>query len=450
MSPSLIKTVGEGVFWVSSSTLIIKAVSIATIVLILSHLSVAEYGMLELALSIPALFGILLLPGVDSLVIADMGTEVGRGRGRTARSMLGAYLAVQYALAAAACLAVVLLAPLLARAYDLPLIHIGLVSALFLIGPLRTSLGVLFRVRLQFFLFSLLSFLEELAKLAALVLIFWWWEAGISAVIAATIIAQLFAVAALAPFYLQGVRSLAGGPDEPVSWRFLLGAHGLWGMGAAYLGSLSRALRLWLIQRLLGPEAVGLYAVASGLLGHTMALFPLSTVLSSLLPQHVHDRVRFGRLLLKSIQYQFIANMGLIVAAFFLFPPILSLIFPEYAAAFPLFQLLLMSLIPGAVVTGVTPAFYALKLQKSLFGSMALKAALTVAATYLGIALFGLWGVAAEAVLTAAVQAYERMRSLRRHVPELPPLNLLRVRFDEDDRLVLAKLRAGALRLIGR
>lgn len=448
MSKSILRTAGEGTFLISASTIVLKVIGLATVFLMLSNLEAGQYGNLELALSITALLSIFMLPGFDVVMVADIGSEIGKGNGRQAGAVLAAFLALQCILAMIAFLGTLFAAELLASAYNISTAYVQIVSFLFLLGPMRSAYGILFRARMQFFLQSLISLLEETFKLVSVWVLFFMIKPGVITVLVSILVAQSLTLIFLMPAFISSVRLLRGGEFEGIRWWHLLTGHRMWGLLASYTGNVGRSVRLWLIQHMLGPEAVGLYAVASGLIGHTTALVPLSTVLTSLLSHYAHQKERFVRLLVKGIQYQFLANMLLIVVGFLLFPPILGRLFPQYVEAFPLFQLMLFALIPGAIVTIVTPAFFALKQQKSYFASTAFKAVLTVLFSYLGIFWFGLFGLAFESIVTAGIQAFERVRSLRRHVPELPPLRLFSLRFDADDKLLFAKLRTAIMRIL--
>jgi O-antigen/teichoic acid export membrane protein len=183
-------------------------------------------------------------------------------------------------------------------------------------------------------------------------------------------------------------------------------------------------------------------------MGHNIALVPVSTIIAPILPRFAGQPERFARLFMKAFKYQLAAYVGIGIAAFFLFPPILDLLFPRYHDAFPLFRIMLIGLIPGAAIAVITPAFFALKLQKNLFKSLVLKAVLSIVFTYAGAILFGLYGLALESILTSVVQTIERMRSLRRSIPQIgqPYRDLMRI--DDDDRLIIGRIGARATRLI--
>ena len=221
--------------------------------------------------------------------------------------------------------------------------------------------------------------------------------------------------------------------------KALLSAHDPVGVGLA-APQVGKSIRLWIIQRMLGTEAVGIYAVAIGLIGHTIALAPLGSVIAPILPQYVQDRERFTRLLNKGMKYQLIAYLTIGGIGFFVFPPILLRIFPDYAPAMPLFQIMLFGLVPVALISIFTPAFFALKLQKNFFYSMVFKTIVSIAFTYGLIVMFGIWGLAYEYILTSVVYGAERMRVLRKHIPDVRFDSRHFISFDNDDRLLIGKM----------
>lgn len=439
MQKSIPHTIAKGTFWISSSTLVVKVVSLATIFLILSRLGAAEYGTLELALSISVLFSLFMLPGLDTLIVADMGAEKGKGELSRARVLLRTFLQIQFVLSCVAATTLFFGAEFLASLYQVPSSYVQLVAATFLLSPMRAAYGILFRSQLWFVLQSLIMLLEEFTKLAFLAACFFFFALTIESVLWSILASQAFALVLLALPFVRGWKSLKGGEREGQPLDFSWIGRGVWSVLTVYVGNLGKTLRLWIIQRILGAEAVGLYAVAIGLIGHTLALTPLHTVLSPMLPQYVSNRERFVKLLNKGLKYQFLAYACIGAVGFFAFPPVMIWLFPNYASAMPLFKVMLLGLLPVAFISVLTPAYFALKLQKSFFVSMVFKTTVSLMFTYPLILFFGIWGLAYEYILTSIVYGFERMRTLRAHVPELVISPRLFFIFDQDDRMLLEK-----------
>ncbi len=446
MQKSIPRIIAEGTLWTSSSTLVVKVISLASVFLILRSLGVAEYGIIELSLSITALFSLSLLPGLDTLVVADMGIEKEKGEAGRARSLLRLFIMLQYALAATATAVIFFLAENIAAFYSVPVLFVQLVAASFLLSPLRSAYGLLFRVQLRFFLLSLLTLLEESSRFVFLLASFLFFGLEGSGVLLSILFSQGMALVLLAPVFIREWRALSGGSGGAYHIRELAISRGFWSVLSTYVGNVGKSARLWIIQRLLGAEAVGLFAVALGLIGHTLALAPLSSVLSPMLPQYVGRRDTFIKLITKGIKYQFLAYVVIGVIGFFLFPPLIEYLFPQFVSAIPLFRVMLFGLIPVAVISVVTPVYFALRLQRNFFISMAFKTTISIIFTYGLAVIFGIWGLAVEYILTSVVYGFERVWTLRKHIPELALTPSFT--FDDTDRLLLQKSTATFTRVM--
>ncbi|HEV8590555.1 MAG TPA: oligosaccharide flippase family protein [Pyrinomonadaceae bacterium] len=76
---SLVQSMGRGIAWNTAGVFAGKAIGIINIMMILTHLSVYEYGLTELTMSVVASASVFLLPGMRSVVVADLGIERARG-----------------------------------------------------------------------------------------------------------------------------------------------------------------------------------------------------------------------------------------------------------------------------------------------------------------------------------------------------------------------------------
>ena len=286
----------------------------------------------------------------------------------------------------------------------------------------------------------------EVGKLCLLFILLFYFKMGVGGVLYSVISSQLIVLILFAPKSMQLFQRLKDETQVSVPWISLIKDRGAWSILTSYVGNVGSAARLWIIRRFLGEEAVGLYAVAAGLMGHTVALSPLSTVLAPLLPQYVHDRPKFIRLVTKGIEYQFLVYLLLGIGAFFVFPPVLGFIFPNYSEAFPLFKLMLFGLVPSAIVAIVTPAFFAMKMQREFFISMSFKTFLTIILSYIGVTYIGLMGLAYESILVSSFQAYERSRRLKKNLGNAKFFRRNFSSFDEDDRIIIK----GISQVLGR
>jgi O-antigen/teichoic acid export membrane protein len=85
-----------------------------------------------------------------------------------------------------------------------------------------------------------------------------------------------------------------------------------------------------------------LFGVAMGLYQHTMSLVPLSSILSSLLPQFTEKKDQFLRLINKGIKYQVLSYVGMSVLGVSIISFVVEYLFPNYRAAIPLYNVFLL------------------------------------------------------------------------------------------------------------
>ncbi len=438
---ALKKTIGEGTLWFSVSTLGVKFLGLANVFIILRTLSVYEYGQAELVLSIVPLLGFFLLPGLNAVVTADIAVEKGRENLAAAKGMFINFAFLQAALAVCAWAVVFFGAGVLSKFYTEGTADLfRAVSFLFLLSPLRVLVGILLDVHARFRTQSLYGFLEEGAKLIFIILFLFYFGFGVIGIILAAVLSQAVALIVTLPDARRFLAPFRGVQSFRYPFLFFIRGHGKWNVFSSYLGQFGAKMRLWIIKFLLGTEAVGLYAVAEGFVGHTVSLLPLSRVLTPIIPQAVGDRERFLRIVTKAIKYQVLSFSALMIVAMVAFPPVLVLIFPAYSPSMTLFQIMLLTLLPVAVTGIFRPVFFAFKAQLSLFRAVLAKTLLSLILAPTLIIWFGLTGVAVEFVLTALWFFLERYRVMRVLLPEFSLRIRDFVRVDEFDRMVISAM----------
>jgi O-antigen/teichoic acid export membrane protein len=411
--------------------------------LVLRNLSVYQYGVIELVQSILPIMSIFLLPGLSTLIITDMGIEKEKGNLSKMKGIFFAYVKVSIFLGVLAWLVLFLGANLIATFYsDGVGSYYQIISLSLLISSVRSILLVYFSVMFKFRELSLLGIFEECVKLIAIFFYVSFSGLGIVTMLWAIVLSQGFAVVFLIPRFIRLYRRhLREVVAEAVTPASLFYAHGKWGLAINYLSNFGGSMRLWLIKAFVGTEAVGLFAVATGLLGHTRALIPLGNIISPIIPQYVADRPRFYRIVKRSIKYQVIGYSAIGIGALVVFPYVLSMLFPEYVTAFPLFQILLITLVPTAFASVFNQMFFALQEQKSLFYSLIVRTALSLALLPVLTSLFGQAGMAYEFVLVTVLFTFERYRVLQKILPDFRITMKSLFFFDNDDKLLIEKIR---------
>lgn len=444
MSQSLTKTVSVGTFWYSVNNLVTKGVGLLSIFFILHSLSVYEYGVVELALSAVAFLSFFRLPGISSVILADMSRAYGEKKFDEVRGILVAYFKTQITLALVATSIIFLGAEIISSYYGsgsqiAPLLRV--IAFTFLLSAIRTTYTTMFSVRMRFFTQSLHTLIEELSKLVLVIVFLLQLEWGTLGLVCATVGSQLLALILLSPFFWSTVKPLVRVKSKPFSIFNLIKAHGKWSFFSGYLNDFSQNIRIWVIKIFVGTEAVGLFSVALGLLNHTASLLPVSQILTPIIPQHITDGPRLRIIVGKTIKYQTLILGGLAIFGFFVFPPIISFLFPKYQTAMPLYRILLFSLVGAGAAGILTIIFYAMQAQKKYFFSIVWRAVFVALLSPIFVYFFGITGAAVEYVLNTYIVVVERYFRVKKIEPALRGITKGVFSFDEYDRMMLTKVR---------
>jgi O-antigen/teichoic acid export membrane protein len=442
-SPLLSKTIGIGTLWSTISSILLKFISIATIFITLRYLSVYEYGLIGLILSIYSTIGIVLLPGIDVMVTSEIATERGRGNSGRVKLLLKNYFTLQAVLAFSAWLIVFLGAGLLDLYFGnniVFLVRIAITSLL--LYPINSIFTILFTAELKFFYQSLFGFLTEFLKFVFLLLSFFVFHAGVPGVIAVIPLSQLFAGLIMLPVFLSLYRPIARvQTTEKESFLNLLRMQGKWSVATAYLNTFNQNARLWLIKVFAGTEAVGVFSVAAGLVVNVASLLPLNKIVAPALPQYLDDRDRFYRMLNKSIKYQVLGYIIISLVVVFIIPYIMMYLFPKYLSSLQLFYIMIFAIIPMGFGAATT-AYYAIRKQNILSVLLVFKFIVMILCLPFYIKYFGMYGIALEYVTTVSLYVWIRQLLLKRLLPGYRFSLTSFIMFDSYDREVLRRIQS--------
>lgn len=443
--------VSRGVAWLASTTILIKIVGFFSIFLILNHLTMYEYGFAELILTIVPLLSIFLLPGLSTTVIADMGLERGNGDLPRMKGLLLSFLKLQLLFSIVIFVIVFFGGHMLAILYgreDAALLF-KIISFSFLVSPLRTIAQTFQNVYFRFRQRSTQTALEEIWKLILLAVFFYMFNMGVIGLILAIVLSQVLALISIA-VPLSRI--------DPMFWKtnaihypifHFLKYHGKWGIFSNYLGTVGKNIRPWIVKFILGTEAVAIYAVVHGLIGHTSSLVPLDSVVKPMFPQYVHDKPRLYRIIATSVKYELFGYMLVSVVAALFASLFIEWFFPQYLSAVPLFQVMLLMLVPIAFDAIFSGVFYALQAQRNLFWASAYKLMLTVILMPPFLYFFGLFGIAYAVITINCLYVLERYLMLKRLMPGFSLHARSFFSVDEYDRFIVKKFSLALLRLIG-
>lgn len=413
---STARAIGRGVAWNFGSNVIEKGIVLLNVLIILSYLSVYEYGLTELVFSAVSMVGIIMVSGIGSAITADMGVDRGLGELGKMKSLFRKYATFLAVVSLIAFCALFFGASFVA---DLVGNHsigyfLQIASFTFLLSPLRTISILMATVHIRFVDQSVYPMLEELAKTAGLLLFFFVFHLGPAGLLYAVLFSQAAAIIAFLPRTYSGYRYFASAASDGAHrfWE-VLGTHRKWSIAAGYAGTLTQNAQLWIIKLMLGTEAVGLYAFASGIMSNVSALLPFTDVVTSLAPKYAEKRDLLAKLVAMSAKAQFLVALGVVIVSALLVP-VLVWFLPKYAPALPLALLMLLVLLPTSVSGILSPMFSVLKAQLAFTFTMTVKLILTIVILPLSIFGFGVLGIGVSNIFVNILSAIERTWRLRR------------------------------------
>ena len=444
MAESTEKTIATGTLWFSINSWLLRGVGLITVFFILRNLSIYEYGLVELVLSIIPLFGILMLPGLNNVVITDMAIEKGKGDISEMKSLFINFITLHAVLSVVAWAIVFFGASIIDKFYSEQVTQfIRIVSFFFLISPIRSALGTVFTVYLKFFSLSILLFLEEFFKLIFILLAFFVFDLRANGVILAGLLGSFTAFIFVLPVYLKTYSEFSSVHiiNKKPFWS-VVHYHGKWSVFSSYLNQAGAKLRIWIVQVISGTEAVALFAVAEGLIGHTTALVPIGKVVAPIIPKFVDQKDKFLRIVNKSIKYQFFGHIVVAILGLTLFPVIILFLFPQYETSVTLYKIMLIMLIPATFASVFNTVFFALKKQKTLFFVNIYRVILVAIATPLGLHFWGIKGIAYSFLVVISLFTIERYRVLKKLVPEFKIILSDFWTFDDYDKVLIDKFKS--------
>lgn len=437
---SVINSIGRGVAWNTAAAIAGKCLVLVNLFVILRFLSVYEYGLSELVMSVVSMLGILLLPGLGTAVIADISRERTLGKDGNPRSLLiNFYIlsAVLGVLAWAILFFGARYAAMLAGNSSIQVL-IQIVSFLFLISPLRMVTTIVATVERRFVDQSFFGVTEELFKLLGILFFMVYLGKTVDGLLYAAVCAQLFAVAVYVPRTVSGFLKLEheGVPHALLS---IVRFHRKWSIAGTYVSSLTQTFQIWIVRLFLGTEAVALYSVAAGILSQVSTLLPLGTILGPIVPAYTHLKTHMRRLVLAALKVQTVLAVVLYGAAVASLP-LFTYFFPSYKAAAWMVPVLLISLLPMSFLNITAPVFAALQEQRSFVESTALKLVLTALCFPVGMMLGGLMGLAIANTVVLTLSACERWLRLARISPDLRVGFIDLLRLTEEEQMLVRTL----------
>jgi len=408
---SLLGRVSAGIFLGSPAEVIATASYLTATIIVLSVLTVSQYGLWRLAISLLSIVHTFSFTSLDRLLIADLARFGGHGEKVLQKELFSQYsktiLSVAFVVTVAFT-SVVLFTGAAKGEFRTILLILAMVL---LLNTFRRILCISFSAQLQFATAAALNSFQRVMYLPMIALFLLVLKYGLTGVAIAHLTSTALGVVAFLPSFVKELRKekLAVGENSPrVSLWTNIRTYGKWSMFAEVADSFTVNTKLWILAYFLGLEAVGIFGFARQLISQVTSIIPVSRILNSVLPHEFQDKKRFSFISQRALKYSLWLGLVTSTIAVATITPLVEWVVPAYKVALPYFYVMLPSVVFGSLTVVIAFMLYAAQLQKYFFYGTLTKVVFASTFFPLLVWLFGLWGAASEYLVLAIAMLLSR------------------------------------------
>jgi len=437
----IFSSIARGSFIIMSSRVILKVFSLGSFYLIINGLSLHDYGLITLALSVSGPVLALSGFGLDDLVVAQGARARGEKRWKDFASIYGGFALTKVLFTGFIVVLLFWFRTLLGGQYRELLDQFFLPLVVWIaVASIRTLLDSTLQMEEKFSWFAKANILENAVRLAIVAGLFFTHAMSVPALLWAYVAAKavggilispaLFRVTLISVSFVSMIRSYI---------RFIAG-QGRWEIFRMLTGSLFSGINQWIVGLFLGLEAVALLSFASTMNSFLGFLLPFRQILFPIMARLSSEPKTSSFVARRMSKYSVWLNSAIVLLAGIGAPLVVAIFAPQYNAAVPVFWLLSFSQILNAISTSHGTLLYALSEQKFLFKLSLLGTILAMSVLPLFTWLFWVYGTVLENHLATALIIWLRERRLRQkhHLISFSFKDLLV--FDHFDRMAMKRL----------
>jgi O-antigen/teichoic acid export membrane protein len=426
-------------FW----TLINRAIKMANTFLIVSSLSIFQYGLLQLLLSVFNLISdFLSFAGAGGVISIDIMRFRGEGREDKAKRLFLEQNGLQFFLGILVWAILFFGAPIFSfnSNNESFLNYLPLISFLFLLEPATSISKSLLNINLNFRAAASRPVIARIMQFIILLYFMIFSDLGIKEVVISMIGGSAFAVLALLTPVISAARIWKGIKCYP---KFLtLGiilAHGKWAIIQQYISDTYKNIAPFLIKFFINTEAVGIFSIAQSMVSLVIDFVPLN-VFKSLISLRITEKENLRKAYIYGSKYLLFLSVIFGLGAAIFGPIAIMLLFPQYKVSLPYFHLLLFYM-PLLVQGSLASAFlFVFRKQKFLAFQKLLKIIVGFPLFFVLLPLFGLWGMVIHVIVLSIILLLSMLFYLYKIRPEFKPVWRDYISFTREDKYVFSRI----------
>jgi O-antigen/teichoic acid export membrane protein len=230
--------------------------------------------------------------------------------------------------------------------------------------------------------------------------------------------------------------------------REMIKSFAKWSMVKSILSQFTGSIDLWLVRYFISSEAVAIYSVANKGLSFVVKLLPFSVIIEPMIQKSIDNKEFVSIVIKKARKYSFVYFSVAVVGIYLFMRPFLSIFAPQYVTGIVVFYILAPKLWATSLEMGQTPLLIAHRAQFFLFLQFLAVFILRIVLMTGGLYFLGINGLAGAHVLVVVSTFLLREVYIRKRLDYhlLTPKDYYTT--DYYDRLIIEKVKAVIMRIV--
>lgn len=389
--------------------------------LILTSLSLHQFGLYQLVLSLVAMVGGFNIDSLDSIISVEFRRGLNQNKESLVKRIFSEYFYLKLCISFVLALIVITGSFWAGRLYG---DDIGLflrLCAVVLIFETLQSLQKIFLKNFFSFEFFLAPAIREFAKFLLLGWFFLFPGLNVVGVLYSHVWGWGVSLVFTSLFFWKVKKKVFKNVDSHVKKFLLLSIikiHGKWVFVRYGFARITKGITPWFIKFFVGTEGVAIYSVAVNLIATLEEFFPVNMI-SILFTIKVDSKKEIKHLFAKSVKYIFWFGIVLGGLALVFVPPILSLVLPKYQPALKLFTFMLIAFPIYGIYKLIKSILTSLREYKILTMRLVSETIVVMTSLAIFLPILGVYGAAVSYVLVYIARVYFLLPKLIENHPYL-------------------------------
>ncbi len=455
MTMSLSKRIATGTLYASLSTILIRAFSLCSYILLLKKLPVHDYGVVVLIFASVAPAWMFIFWGLDRTFVSEFGRSLGQKNFAGALKLFREYYAFIIFMSLLFVGGTLLLRELLQNYFPY-ILEYTIQIIFFVISQVFLNMTLLFlESNSELKKISVFESCESLFRFAIIIGLFFFNSLNISTVIFAYSIAKFFAGLVAVPSVIKTYVFLRTSKhyNEKFNVPVLLNVvkkFGKWDVFANFGEGLFNTIKIWAIKIFINIQAVAYYDFAQNIFGILVSLVPVRKVIYPFIASSIKDLKTVKFIISKSRKYLLFIYIFMVAGMVFVLPLAIEYIFPAYKESIPLVLLFMIKLFLDVFSLGHAPLLSGLRKQNFKFLVQVVSLPVGIILYILFVYWFGLIGsvLSGLALVLFKVVVEQWYIEKKLHIKTWDIKSFLS--FDAYDRILIEKIKGMFLGILKR